>query len=239
MSGRRAAVALLGVMLLVGGCARTSSSPIVSMASPVPASQPTRLLVVLDDSALAQDPNREVRARIDATLTQHMVAGLRQPNVEVVAWAPDLAVQPSSPRTLLIRCEVTTFKPGNQAWRLTVGFGAGRVELGLATQVIDLRGPTAMPVASFDSRSTTGRMPGPGLGLFSAVGAGQALGMAGGAAGLLAGSQVTLGRQSDRLSTVVVNQLQRYFREEGWVVLAPPDPAVFASTAPLAPPRPL
>jgi hypothetical protein len=239
VSGRLAAIGLCGALLLLGGCARTTSSAILSTASPAPALPPTRLLLALDDSALAQDPDHADRARIDAEMQRRMIDGLRQPEIQVIALPPNTLVVAGSARTLLIRCKVTTFRAGNQALRLTVGFGAGRVELGLATQVIDLRGPMAVPVAHFDSRSTTGRMPGPGLGLFGAVGTGQVLGMAGGAAGLLAGSQVTLTAQDKRLSTLVVAQLHIYFREQGWVALAPPDPAVFPQADSLAAPRPL
>jgi Domain of unknown function (DUF4410) len=227
---------IVGIVLLLGGCAHTGSSPTVSVATPIGEVQPTRLIVAVDDDVASG--GNESRRQVEAGIEQRLIKGLGEPHAEIAPSSVQDPVRTPNPHTLLIACHVTTFMAGSEALRLAVGFGARRVELAVTTQVVDLRGSGRNELATFQTHSTTGHMPGPGLGLLSAVGSGQVLGMALGA-GVLAGTRQTLVNQGTQVSDTIVAQLHAYFLSQGWVVLAPPSPSVLRPASPLSPPRPL
>jgi hypothetical protein len=229
----RRAAACLGTILLLAGCAKTSTSPTITMARTSVTTQPTRLILALDSG-----PGPATPAPLAEAVEQALAKGLGGPGIQISRLPPGAPPPAYGPATLLIRYRITVVKPGSQALRLTVGFGAGRAEMAMTTQIIDLRGAAPVALARFETKSTTGRMPGPVLGLATASASGQVLGLVGGTAGLLQGTRQTLTAEATQIGDQVAAHLEDYFRDQSWTVLAPPDRSVF-SVAPLPPPRPL
>ena len=232
---------ILGTLLL-SGCASTRNSALVSMARSDGAAPPDRLIIMVVDATAHSSNGSErssaatQRSRIAALLQEQLVQKFGGGRGTVMS-ASDAASSPAySGRTILLRCSLTQIAGGNQALRLIVGFGAGRATLRLTTDLLEFRGRSAVELATFDTRSTTGAMPGPGLGLASGAASGQLAGLAGGSAGLLLGMRETLNREIDQSSTKIASNLKNYFQDRGWVAFNAPVRSALGSYAVLPPP---
>lgn len=234
-------VLTLGVLLL-SGCASTRNSTLVSMAAPEGAAPPDRLIVmVVDATARPANGNErssavKQRGRIAALLQEQLVQKFGGGRGTVMSASDAAAGQVSSGTTLLLRCSLAEVSGGNQALRLIVGFGAGRATVQLTTDLLELHGKSAIELATFNTRSTTGAMPGPGLGLASGAASGQILGLAGGSAGLLLGMRETLDREIDQSSIKIASNLKDYFQDRGWMAFTAPVHTALGSYAVLPSP---
>jgi len=238
-TARNMAVPLLVTGLLLAGCASTRSTDLADGPSPVSARAPSHIIVVVSDARLtdAAPENRE-RRQIAAMLQAQLTRRMKWSQTGVtVAEAIDAAAPIRN--TLLLRVTITRVRPGNQALRLAIGFGAGRAMLRMNSQLIDLRGRLPVDLTAFDTRSTTGSMPGPGLGLVGAASTGSIIGIAGGSAGLLLGSRETMNREIRDSSAEIITHLQSYFGEQGWPAFSHSGPSALRADNPLPPPQPL
>ncbi|MGI4745748.1 MAG: DUF4410 domain-containing protein [Janthinobacterium lividum] len=234
--------ALIFAILLLSGCASTRNTALVSVAGFNGAVPPDRLVImVVDATAHSANGNERSsdamqRGRIAALLQEQLVQKFGGGRGTVMSASAAAAGPAYSGRTLLLRCRLAKVSDGNQALRLIVGFGAGRATLQLTTDLLELRGKSAVELATFNTRSTTGAMPGPGLGLASGAASGQLLGLAGGSAGLLLGMRETLNREIDQSSTKIASNLKNYFQDQGWVAFNAPVRSALGSNAVPPPP---
>ncbi len=242
-AARRNLSPLLAAGLLLAGCASTRSSDLAS-AKPRAGQVPTHIVIRVTEAVPATDqPDQEhltpeERTAFAKALKAQLDQRMRWPS-DGVTIAEAATPRPPVPDTLVLQCTVTQLQAGSQAWRLTVGFGAGRAKLGVATQLVDLRGLTPVELASFRTSSTTGSMPGPGLGLVGAAASASAVGLAGGSAGVFMGSRQTIDRELVQSSEEIVTQLQTYFTDIGWPGFPPPVRSALASAIDPPPPRPI
>ncbi|MCB8883187.1 DUF4410 domain-containing protein [Acidisoma cellulosilytica] len=225
--------------LPLAGCAKTGSSPAIALSEPSSSAQPIQLIVVVTND-LPSPVAGTIPRVVDAVLARELSDRLGSPGVLVSveqAMPPDRVPVAGA---LLIHCSVTRLRVGNQALRMTVGFGAGRFNIVTRTSVVDLRRASVADLVSFQSHSTTGSMPGSGLGLAFAAGSGQVIGMVGGGAGLLLDARQTASERARQVADSVSGQLRAYFQTKGWTGLSNPPPAnsALSGGAALAPPRP-
>ena len=206
------------------------------------ATPPAMLIITaVDATAHSATGNRHSseamqRGRVAALLQERLVQKFSVGRGTVIS-APAGAASPNHfGRTLLLRCSLTQITEGNQALRLVLGFGAGRTTLRVTTDLLEVRGPSTVELATFNTRSTTGFMPGPGLGLASAAASGQLLGLAGGSAGLLLGMRETLNREIEQSSTKIASNLNDYFQDQEWAAFTAPVHSALGSYVVLPPP---
>lgn len=209
----------LSAVLGIAGCAGTKTSDFQMSASALPSSQPDTVLVSVMQTQVvsAFDPDEQTRVRdLAAALQGQLVEKLKRPSTRIVVLPVNGVTPDHAPGTLLLRCSIVEAKGGNEALRLAFGFGAGRATLRVHTDLLDLSEGSPMTVASWDTNSTTGAMPGPALGLAGAVQAGQALAMVGGSVGMLLGMRQTQAREVDQSSTEIALRLQSAFQTRNW-----------------------
>lgn len=226
--------------LSLASCVRTGSSPPVSLAEPSSSAQPAQLIIVVTNDLPKPVPGA-LPSVVDAVLARELSDRLASSGIRIsVEQSMTTALAPTAD-ALLIHCSVTHLRVGNQVLRMTIGFGAGQFNIITHTSVLDLRGASTNDLVSFQSHSTTGSMPGSGLGLAFAAGSGQVLGMAGGGAGLLLDARQTASQRSRQVADSISGRLRAYFQTKGWATLAasPRSPSALNSGVLLAPPRPI
>ena len=205
--------------LIVTGCASTRSHGLSyqAIASNLPA--PTEILI---DVAQGGPGNTGRGLELADQQRQQIAAGIKAELTRRLKWAPGriAILSPSDDAaarrdSLVLRCTITQIKPGSQALRLAVGFGAGRATLGINTQLIDFRGRSPVYLTTFSTRSTTGAMPSPALGLVGAASGGNVIGIAGGTAGLLLGARGTINHEIAQSSVQIAGRIQAYLNKQG------------------------
>ncbi len=97
---------------------------------------------------------RKAGERAARALAGAFASRLRERHLEVV----EVAARPD----LLLHARIVDPRSGNRALRLPVGYGAGRAELRVATRLERQPLPSwsDTPLLSFDTNSTTGKLPG-------------------------------------------------------------------------------
>ncbi len=106
------------------------------------------------------------------------------------------------------------------AARLLIGYGAGKATLDVVTTLMR---PDGTKLLVFKTDSTTGAMPGAGLGIASAAGTtATALRMIGPALGVPGTLRQGLGQEIRQTAAKIDQRLGSYFIRQGWSY---PDPA--------------
>jgi hypothetical protein len=208
-------VAVLGI----AGCAGTKTSGFQISPPALSAVQPNTVLVEVTQTLVvsALDPAEQRRVReVASALQGGLIEKLKIPGTKIVALPLNGVTPTNIPGTFLLHCSLVEADGGNQALRLAVGFGAGRALLRIHAELLDLGDHSSSKLASWDTSSTTGAFPGPGLGFLGAVQAGSALGMVGGSVGALLGMKQTQSREVDQSSTEIVARLHSVFQERNW-----------------------
>jgi hypothetical protein len=95
--------------------------------------------------------------------------------------------------------------------RVLIGYGAGRAELRTKVTLLGSTG-TTQPLVTFDTESTTGKMPGAGFGLAS----GQALAAGGAALSVPGAMRQGLGLEVNDSVEHIDNELGKYFKSQHW-----------------------
>lgn len=202
-------------LLALSSCATTNNTQLAMPRRPLPSTKPAALMVqVVDD---ADQPG------IAAALQTQLLAQLRAGGGNVTALPQGASPAGISRNAILLRCDIKKADAGNEELRLAVGFGAGQATLQVETQLIDLRGGQDVTLMSFATRSTTGALPGPALGLAGALNAGQLIGVIAGAGGLAAGAAQGMGREVDQSGAKIAMQTKAFFEQNGWPALTGED----------------
>lgn len=211
---RFACVAVLGIV----GCAGTKTSDLqISIPDRSTSHYGTVLVSVIPAPIVSALPSDE-QIRIlyaSSALQVQLVEKLKSSGATIMV-SPANAVPNHAHGTLLLRCYILRAIAGNQVLRLAVGFGVGQSVLRTHTELIETGDVTPVKLASWDTNSTTGALPGPVMGFVGSVVAGQALGIVGGSSGLLLGLWQTQAREVDQSSTEIAAQLHKLFQQRDW-----------------------
>jgi len=148
--------AVLAIFVL-SGCAGTRvNDSVSSRASGMPA---PRTIAVVSEVRLGFPPRHESAAtqaaaanQVNIVLNSELSATLREHRLTVV--------DASESSDLLLHTRIVDVRRGKKALRLLVGYGAGRAELQVDTSIELPHAPQARPLLSFQTKSTTGGMPG-------------------------------------------------------------------------------
>lgn len=193
--------AVLGGALLLAACAGTKVDNLVS-AAPAPATlaaPPHSIAVVVTAPAGASRDVARTRAAL-ATQLSRMLA------------SRDFTVVPAGEVSdLVLNCRILDAQSGNKALRLLVGYDAGMAQVQVDVALNDASGQQLL---GFQTRSTTGSMPGAVAGLLFPVNTAFDLATTGG--GIAMGINQDLAARIGETSYRIDGQLQGYFRSQGW-----------------------
>lgn len=211
---------LVGLPLLEG-CAGTRVSDVRKAASVRSAAPKTLAIIVTDSSPVPKRSGmiarhaKDVKYTIDA-LTGRLNELFAKHRLQVVDSDWQSGDQILQHADLTLTCTITTVRSGSEAARLLVGYGAGKAVLDV-TSTLSAASAPARPLLSFSTRSTTGAMPGAGLGMVSAAGsAGTALHMLGPALGIPGTLQQGLAQETGKTAERIDAQIATFFMTQGW-----------------------
>jgi hypothetical protein len=141
------------------------------------------------------------------------VAGLTEGLTNQLAARGLVVVPAGQAADLQLQTRILAVRSGSEALRVIVGYGAGKAVLETTDILSDLRTAPPVVLLSFGARSTTGGMPGPGLGLANAAnGTAVALGTVGTAHGLTQGLPKEVNETTDDID----QQIGKYFADRSW-----------------------
>jgi hypothetical protein len=216
-SFRRALVA--GAAVLVAGCAGTEVGSVANAAPDTALRPPRTVAVVIEDDG--QAPERAShRERQDAD-ARETAAALTQSLSALLGTRRLVSVPPGRRADLTLYCHLLDVRDGNTALRTLVGFGAGKAVLRVGVALSDTRTRARSPLLRFETDSTTGGMPGAGLGLASGIGGGNALALGGAAAEVPGALTQGLAREVAQTTTRIDEQLGLYFAAQHWPYVVP------------------
>jgi hypothetical protein len=204
---------------LVTACAGTQVSNLAGTMPGARIGPPHTVAVVVEnDSPPPEKPSRREQQLVDARQT---VAALTESLSAMLAKRQLVAVSAGQPSDIVLRCRIVDVRGGNQALRMIIGFGAGKAILRTDVSLHDRAGHTFV---SFETNSTTGRMPGPGLGLASSgVGLARSganamtvAGVAGGGLGVVGGLKQGLAQEVRQTTNRIDEELGKFFKAQKW-----------------------
>jgi len=170
-------------------------------------------IIIVDGSPLPRKAGRIARHREDV---ERVTAELKHDLGSLLAKRGLKTTGSPDRYDLTLKCTITTVRSGSEAARLLVGYGAGKALLNVTTTLT----ATALParvVLSFSTRSTTGAMPGAGLGIMSAAGAtGTAVHMIGPALGIPGTLRQGLAQEAQKTADRIDQQVGQFFAAQGW-----------------------
>ncbi len=178
----------------------------------------TVAVVVEDDSQAPEHASGRERQHADARQT---AAVLTQSLSTLLGTRRLVVAPPARPADLILGCRLLDVRGGNTALRTLVGFGAGKAVLRVGVALSDTRTVTRPPLLGFEIDSTTGGMPGAGLGLASGIGGGNALALGGTAVGVPGALTQGLAREVEQITARIDEQLGLYFAAQYWPYAVP------------------
>jgi len=221
------------MLFVLSGCAQTTIRPVAQIADrQVP--RPARILVknfAIDGRDVTEyqgilrqqppNPNALERQRVlaektTATLTEHLMRGLRQLGFAVESAGSDTVAREHD---LVVDGRVTRVDEGSPLRRLILGFGAGAARM--ETRVQAYYGVERRKILQFATRAESGSMPG----AVATAPAGAAA-PASVAVGIAAGSVMSKAVQADLGSTEqmavasaeqAARFLSEFFARQGWI----------------------
>jgi hypothetical protein len=222
---RYAKLFVLALALSVTACAGTQVSNLAGTMAGARIGPPRTVTVIVEnDSPPPKKPSRREEQLVDA---RQSVAALTESLSTMLAKRQLVAVSAGQPSDLVLRCRIVDVRGGNQALRMMVGYGAGKAILRTDVSLYDRAGHSFL---SFETNSTTGRMPGPGLGLASSgvslaragANAMTIAGVARGGLGVVGGLKQGLAQEVHQTTNRIDEQLGKYFKAQKWPYAADP-----------------
>ena len=206
----------IACMVLMAGCAGTKVADVQTRPSAADLPMPRSIaLVIEDDSAVSKHDTAEEHAADVQKAVTDLMAGL----TDQLTQRHLTVVSAGQAADLQLRCQIHAVRSGSEALRVAVGYGAGKAVLETTETLSDLRTLPPVTLLSFDARSTTGGMPGPGLGLANAAnGAAVALGAVGTARTLRQGLPKEINETTEKID----EEIGKYFGEQKWRYGDPP-----------------
>jgi hypothetical protein len=189
----------LSAVLLLAACAGTKVDNFVSSAPTTLAAPPHSVAVIVEAPHNASVDVRRTQAVLAKQLSEKLASR-------------DFTVVPAGEVSdLILRCRILEARSGNKALRLLVGYDAGMAQVQVDVALVDMSGRQLM---GFQTRSTTGSMPGAVAGLMFPVNTAFDLATAGG--GIAMGINQDLAERIGETSYRIDSQLQGYFQRQGW-----------------------
>ncbi len=208
------------LICLLSGCAGTHIRAEEMSAAQLKLAQPHSVAVsIIDESPVPRRPTRITTHAHDVALAEHALA---KDLAQILASRRLSVVGPGDQADLVLVCAVTDVRSGSTMARLLVGYGAGKAVLGTR---ITISAPRASnePLLAFGTNSTTGAMPGAGIGVMSAAGAaGTAVHMIGPLLGVPGTLRQGLAQEARQTSARIDDELAKLFDKQGWVYPRPP-----------------
>lgn len=166
--------------------------------------------VAVERSKIAGNTAQNICVRVAADLTKEGIVAACQPQ----------SVQPSSSDALVVDGSFTNISEGNRIRRMVIGFGAGASVLDTKVQVYQRSDQRGREVLSFTTHADSGKMPGAGVAGPAGAAAGGVAAAASLGANVAAGgvrlSRASTGFLADKTATQIVNQITRYYAQQGW-----------------------
>jgi hypothetical protein len=194
-------------------CAGTRLHDIVSSSAAGAIEAPHNVAVSIEDESVA--PRRSSRLGNHAADVEDAKAALTKALSKLLTARGLKIVPVGQGSDLLLRAQIKNVRSGNEVLRLTVGYGAGKAALDTVWSLTDLRQGTPVRLLSFEVRSTSGALPGAGLGLASEA-ADSAVTVA--RSSLTAAGTLRQGivREANQTSGKIDVELKKYFASRRW-----------------------
>lgn len=204
----------------MSGCAGTHVSKEEMTGANASIAPPRSIVITVTDGSPLPHRSRRVASHVDDVKTAERELTLDLGQMLVARHLT--VVEAGQPADLDLHCTITSVRSGSAAARLLVGYGAGKAVLDTATT---LSAPVALPpeLLAFTTHSTTGAMPGAGLGVMSATGAaGTAVHMIGPLLGVPGTLKQGLAQEAHQTTERIDDEMAKLFAKMGWPYPRPP-----------------
>jgi hypothetical protein len=194
-------------------CAGTRLYDIVSSSATEAMEAPQNVAVSIEDESVA--PKRASRLATHAADVEFAKAALIDALSKLLAAQGFKIVPVGQGADLLLHAQIKDVRSGNEVLRLTVGYGAGKAALDTVWTLTDLRQGTPARLLSFEIRSTSGALPGAGLGLASEA-ADSAVTVARSSLAAAGTLRQGIAREANQTSGKINVELKKYFASRRW-----------------------
>ncbi|MEW6344263.1 MAG: DUF4410 domain-containing protein [Paraburkholderia sp.] len=200
---------LAAAALTLVACAGTKVKDVQSTSNTTAGFSPHTIAIVVENNS--PPPSKVSRRAAQLEDAKLVVTTLTDHLGKVLAGRGLVVVSTDAHPDLTLRCSVLDVRGGNEWLRVLIGYGAGRAELRTKVTLLGSTG-TTQPLVTFDTESTTGKMPGAGFGLAS----GQALAAGGAALSVPGAMRQGLGLEVNDSVEHIDNELGKYFKSQHW-----------------------
>jgi len=202
------------LMCFMTGCAGTHVRGEQFAEATAVLPQPHRIAIAVIDKT--SPPHRAKRRDAHQNDVEIAERELTRDLTQVLESRHLAVVDQNTHADMVLQCAITNVRGGSMIARLLVGYGAGKATLNTVTTLSPMITP-AQPVLTFDTRSTTGAMPGAGLGIMSAAGAaGTAVHMIGPLMGVPGTLKQGLAQEAQQTTDRIDDEMAKLFAERGW-----------------------
>jgi hypothetical protein len=211
---------LVGAIIFsMTGCAGTKVGKVATEAPHTILIPPRTIAIIVENDS---PPSKRVSRRAEQLTNVQNAAMSLSESIPRLLASRNLVVVPAGQRAdLVLRCRILNVRSGNEALRVLIGYGAGKAVLQVAVSLIDPNTWDAPPLLSFETSSTTGGMPGAGLGIAGGLGSGNALAVIGPAVGVRGALKQGLAQEVDQTTDRIDQELDKYFMTQNWSYAKP------------------
>lgn len=218
---------IVAIALALAACAGTQVRNVRQPATGDDSTPPKTIAIIVDNDNLAPDqsdrkwlahvpPN--VRERYQArqlAATQTAIAYLQKGLATALAGRGLRVVPPAQPADLTLHCGLEEVRPGVGGLRVVLGLGTGKAILRVRVALVESERGMHSTLLTFDTRSTTGSMPGAAVG---PVPGGVALApvLAAKALGVASGLKSGLPEETHQTIQKIDEEMRAYFSTRNW-----------------------
>jgi len=199
---------MVAVAFCATGCAGTRVQNVERTAVDVSGRPPRTISLVVEN--VSPPPFKEKDRLRQLEDAQTMIADLQQGLAKKLVVQGLTIVPSGQPADLTLSCRIEELRRGHKALRMLVGFGSGAAVLRVNVTLMDWQSGVSSTLMTFDTQSTTGGMPGAGVGPASRAA------LVGKTLGIAAGARSGLPREADETIQTIDHQLKTYFVFRNW-----------------------
>jgi hypothetical protein len=195
---------VLSVGLALAGCAGTKVESVASVAPTSAVTNPrTIAIIVSNESPPPKKAKRRERQAADVRLAS---TALSKYLAESLTSHALVIVSAGRTADLTLRCRIVELRSGSKAARVFVGYGVGKTTLRVRVTLEDPKSPVGLSLLGFETKATTGSMPGGGSTPYALVGEGMKMLKKDG-----------LGIEIEQTIKAIDKQIATYFSAQNWV----------------------